>query len=210
MLTLIIRAPSRAGGDTAKSVRSIEAFNELIDGLRADDAAGMPVAELAEAVLKRSGYLAELQASEDLQDASRIENLNELIAVARRFDATGGAAAWTADHSGSLGTERSPAALVLPRHGFSAYRGGPRMSGRLVGLLLPGHLARDSQRILQLLVHRRLLRDQFAARWRERVLSQGAQHVEITAGLQHDEQKGIDMNARPVAAIWITGRPSCQ
>ena len=40
-------------------------------------------------VLDRSGYLAELQASEDLQDASRIENLNELVSVARDFDATG-------------------------------------------------------------------------------------------------------------------------
>jgi DNA helicase-2/ATP-dependent DNA helicase PcrA len=47
------------------------------------------VAELAEMVLDRSGYLADLQASEDLQDASRIENLNEMVSVAREFDATG-------------------------------------------------------------------------------------------------------------------------
>ena len=45
------------------------------------------MADLAEAVLDRSGYLAELQASTDLQDASRIENLNELVAVAREYDA---------------------------------------------------------------------------------------------------------------------------
>jgi DNA helicase-2/ATP-dependent DNA helicase PcrA len=37
--------------------------------------------------LDRSGYLAELRASSDLQDASRIENLNELVSVAREFDA---------------------------------------------------------------------------------------------------------------------------
>jgi hypothetical protein len=84
--------PAEAPGLAAGSVRSIEAFNALIDGLRADEAAGMPVAELADAVLERSGYLAELQASEDLQDAGRIENLNELISAAREFDATGGAA----------------------------------------------------------------------------------------------------------------------
>jgi hypothetical protein len=64
--------------------------------------------------------------------------------------------------------------------------------------------------MLQLLVRRKRLRDQFAARRREHVLSQSAQHVEITAGLRHDEQKEIDISARPVAAIWITGRPSCQ
>jgi DNA helicase II / ATP-dependent DNA helicase PcrA len=84
--------PADAPGIAARSARSIEAFNELINGLRAGAEAGLPVAELAEAVLERSGYLAELQASEDLQDASRIENLNELVSVAREFDASGGAA----------------------------------------------------------------------------------------------------------------------
>jgi DNA helicase-2/ATP-dependent DNA helicase PcrA len=82
--------PDDAPGIASRSARAIESFNELINGLRADGEAGLPVAELAEAVLERSGYLAELQASEDLQDASRIENLNELISVAREFDASGG------------------------------------------------------------------------------------------------------------------------
>jgi DNA helicase-2/ATP-dependent DNA helicase PcrA len=72
---------------SGRAARAIEGFNGLIAGLRADAAAGLPVAELAEAVLERSGYLAELQASSDLQDASRIENLNEMVAVAREFDA---------------------------------------------------------------------------------------------------------------------------
>jgi DNA helicase-2/ATP-dependent DNA helicase PcrA len=81
--------PAEVPGLAARSARSIEAFNELIGGLRAEAAAGAPVAEIAEAVLERSGYLAELQASEDLQDASRIENLNELVSVAREFDALG-------------------------------------------------------------------------------------------------------------------------
>ena len=84
--------PGDAPGIAARSAQAIESFNELMNGLRADDEAGLPVAELAEAVLERSGYLAELQASEDLQDASRIENLNEMVSVAREFDATGGAA----------------------------------------------------------------------------------------------------------------------
>ena len=92
--------PADVPGLAARTAKSIEAFNELIDELRADDAAGMPVAELAEAVLERSGYLAELQASEDLRDASRIENLNELISVAREFDATGGAAGWRDPEAG--------------------------------------------------------------------------------------------------------------
>jgi DNA helicase-2/ATP-dependent DNA helicase PcrA len=84
--------PHDAPGIASRSARAIESFNELMNGLRADDEAGLPVAELAEAVLERTGYLAELEASEDLQDAGRIENLHELISVAREFDASGGAA----------------------------------------------------------------------------------------------------------------------
>ncbi len=38
-----------------------------------------------ESVLDRSGYLAELEASDDPQDETRLENLAELVAVAREF-----------------------------------------------------------------------------------------------------------------------------
>jgi DNA helicase II / ATP-dependent DNA helicase PcrA len=70
----------------ARSARAIEAFNELIGGLRESAQAGSPIGDLADAVLDRSGYLAELQASTDLQDESRIENLRELVSVAREYD----------------------------------------------------------------------------------------------------------------------------
>jgi len=78
--------PQDVPGLAARSARSIEAFNDLIGGLREMADAGTPVADVAEAALDRSGYLAELQASNDLQDASRIENLNELVSVAREYD----------------------------------------------------------------------------------------------------------------------------
>jgi ATP-dependent DNA helicase UvrD/PcrA len=74
-------------GLAARSARAIRGFNELIGGLRAAEDAGLPVADLAEAVLEQSGYVADLQESSDLQDASRIENLTELVSVAREFDA---------------------------------------------------------------------------------------------------------------------------
>jgi DNA helicase II / ATP-dependent DNA helicase PcrA len=70
----------------ARSARSIEAFNELIGGLREIMNAGSPVGDIAEAVLDRSGYLADLRASSDLQDESRIENLEEMVSVAREYD----------------------------------------------------------------------------------------------------------------------------
>jgi DNA helicase-2/ATP-dependent DNA helicase PcrA len=79
--------PDDAPGMAARSARAIASFNELMTGLRAEAEAGLPVADLAEMILDRSGYLAELEESTDLQDASRIENLNELVSVAREFDA---------------------------------------------------------------------------------------------------------------------------
>ena len=85
-----LRRPGDAPALATRSVRAIESFNDLLGGLREAAATGMPVADLAEAALDRSGYLAELQESTDLQDASRIENLNELVSVAREFDAQSG------------------------------------------------------------------------------------------------------------------------
>ncbi len=79
--------PDDVPGLVARSARAIEGFNELMTGLRGLAAAGTAVGDLTEAVLDRTGYVAELQASSDLQDASRIENLTELVAVAREFDA---------------------------------------------------------------------------------------------------------------------------
>src|SRR5581483_10863745 len=64
---------------------AIAGFNTLIDELRALAETG-PVAELAEAVLDRTGYVEALESSNDLQDASRVENLEELVSVAREFD----------------------------------------------------------------------------------------------------------------------------
>jgi DNA helicase II / ATP-dependent DNA helicase PcrA len=56
-----------------------------MDGL-AELADAVPVAELAEAVLDRTGYQESLEDSTDLQDVSRVENLKELVSVAREFD----------------------------------------------------------------------------------------------------------------------------
>jgi DNA helicase II / ATP-dependent DNA helicase PcrA len=79
--------PDDVPGLAARSAKAIEGFNELMAEFRAMAEAGSPVGDLAAAVLDRTGYVAELQASNDLQDASRIENVNELVSVAREFDA---------------------------------------------------------------------------------------------------------------------------
>jgi DNA helicase II / ATP-dependent DNA helicase PcrA len=77
--------PAEVPGLAARSAAAIEGFNTLIGDLR-DLAETGPVADLAEAVLDRTGYTKALESSSDLQDASRVENLKELVSVAREFD----------------------------------------------------------------------------------------------------------------------------
>jgi DNA helicase-2/ATP-dependent DNA helicase PcrA len=69
-----------------RSVNAINGFVRLMDMLRTLVEAGTGPATVLEAVLEQTGYLAELQASHDPQDESRIENLRELEAVAHEFE----------------------------------------------------------------------------------------------------------------------------
>ena len=78
--------PSEVPALAARSATAIAGFNALMDDLREQAATGGPVAELVEAVLDRTGYQASLEASEDLQDVTRVENLQEMVSVAREFD----------------------------------------------------------------------------------------------------------------------------
>ncbi|MGH3520347.1 MAG: DNA helicase PcrA [Haloechinothrix sp.] len=70
-----------------RSRNAITGFVRLMDGLRelVDGAEPAEVAEVLEAVLERTGYRAELEESDDPQDATRLENLIELVTVAREF-----------------------------------------------------------------------------------------------------------------------------
>ncbi|MGH3930907.1 MAG: DNA helicase PcrA [Pseudonocardiaceae bacterium] len=71
-----------------RSRNAITAFMVLMDELREKLTAGAEVAEILEAVLERTGYRELLDASEDPQDASRLDNLTELVTVAREFAET--------------------------------------------------------------------------------------------------------------------------
>lgn len=77
-------------GTRAKN--AIAAFLELMDGLRADAAeatnaiTGLPdIGVVVSRILDATGYKAELEASTDPQDGARLDNLNELVSVAREF-----------------------------------------------------------------------------------------------------------------------------
>jgi DNA helicase-2/ATP-dependent DNA helicase PcrA len=69
-----------------RAVTGLRSFATMMGDLRALAASGAGPAEVLGAVLDRTGYLAELRASEDPQDASRVENLSELHAVAAEFE----------------------------------------------------------------------------------------------------------------------------
>ena len=76
-----------APGIATRSVAAVQTFTAMLEGVgavAADEDAG--VGDLLEAILDRSGYTKELRASHDPQDETRIENLAELVAVAREFD----------------------------------------------------------------------------------------------------------------------------
>ena len=81
-----LRRSDEAPALATRSAAAISTFVELLDALQTLIEAGNGPADILEAVLEQTGYLAELRASEDPQDQTRIENLAELEAVAREFE----------------------------------------------------------------------------------------------------------------------------
>nr|WP_084961653.1 DNA helicase PcrA [Thermoactinospora rubra] len=80
-----LRRADEAYGLAPRSLNAIREFVALIEELIAK-AEGMPPSALAEEVLVATGYRAELEGSQDPQDESRLENLNELVSVASEFE----------------------------------------------------------------------------------------------------------------------------
>ncbi|WP_329022345.1 DNA helicase PcrA [Streptomyces sp. NBC_00690] len=81
-----LRRVDEAYGMAARSANAVKRFNALMETLRTIVDSGAGPAVVLEAVLEQTGYLAELQASTDPQDETRIENLQELAAVALEFE----------------------------------------------------------------------------------------------------------------------------
>ncbi|BCN47848.1 DNA helicase PcrA [Rhodococcus hoagii] len=93
-----------------RSQKAIASFLELLDGLRAlmvsTDADGndlTDIGEVVEGVLDRTGYRRELEASSDPQDGARLDNLNELVSVAREFSSDARNAAAFAEENAAEG-----------------------------------------------------------------------------------------------------------
>jgi DNA helicase-2/ATP-dependent DNA helicase PcrA len=76
---------SEAPGISSRSANSVADFTAMMSDLRVL-AGTEPPSTVLEAVLERTGYLKELEASTDPQDEGRVENLQELVSVAREFE----------------------------------------------------------------------------------------------------------------------------
>ncbi len=68
-----------------RSRSAIQAFTQTMSELMTMAESGAPADAVLEAALTRSGYLSTLEQSTDPQDETRVENLAELVAVAREF-----------------------------------------------------------------------------------------------------------------------------
>ncbi|MBY4274647.1 DNA helicase PcrA [Rhodococcus fascians] len=98
----------------SRQQKLIAQFMELLDELRAvltaTDGDGNDIADIGdvvEAVLDRTGYRAELEASSDPQDGARLDNLNELVSVAREFTSEARNQAAVAEEALETGDDRN-------------------------------------------------------------------------------------------------------
>jgi ATP-dependent DNA helicase UvrD/PcrA len=81
-------APGTVPGLGTAAVRSLERFMATMAGLRERVEERVPVGDLLEALLEESGYVDALEAERTIEAQGRQENLQELVEVAREFDAT--------------------------------------------------------------------------------------------------------------------------
>jgi DNA helicase II / ATP-dependent DNA helicase PcrA len=80
-----LRRAEEAPGIATRSLTCIKGFVDLVEELQSMVEADERADVVLEQVLARSGYLKELEQSDDPQDETRVENLAELVAVAREF-----------------------------------------------------------------------------------------------------------------------------
>ena len=80
----VVSASSDVTGLSSRFVGKLEELSSIIFDL-VNSMESLAVDELIEAVLDRTGYLAELQQSKSVQDQTRIEQLNQFVEDARAF-----------------------------------------------------------------------------------------------------------------------------
>jgi DNA helicase-2/ATP-dependent DNA helicase PcrA len=84
----VAREPGQVPGLGTAAVKALSRFMETMLALRERYEAGAPVAEVLEETLAQAGYVEALEAERTIEAQGRIENLEELVEVAREHDST--------------------------------------------------------------------------------------------------------------------------
>ncbi len=79
--------PASVPGLGAAAIKALTRFMDTMEGLRARAEQGVPVGDLLDAVIHESGYVEWLENERTIEAQGRLENLEELVEVAREFDA---------------------------------------------------------------------------------------------------------------------------
>ena len=82
----VLARPQAVPGLGTAAIKALSRFAAIMAGLR-ERADGESVAALLESVLHDTGYMEALEAERTLEAEGRVENLQELVGVAREFDA---------------------------------------------------------------------------------------------------------------------------
>jgi DNA helicase-2/ATP-dependent DNA helicase PcrA len=110
-----LRRVNEATGISTRAANSVTEFVAMMDAAR-ELAENSTPEEVLESLLQRSGYLTELEESLDPQDAGRVENLQELVSVAREYTERAEANAAPIDDDAAAGA--AAAAPVATLDGF--------------------------------------------------------------------------------------------
>ena len=131
-------AANKVAGLATRSQKAIAGFVDLLDELGQLVTDGTEVAEILETVLERTGYRAELESSDDPQDETRVDNLTELVTVAREF----GELETVPADGDDLGPEPGSLAAFLERVSLVADADSIPESGEGVVTLMTLHTAK--------------------------------------------------------------------
>ena len=85
---VVFRDALAKAGEAGVSGKALGGINDLLVLMHdiETDAGDLGVGEVLEAVLQRTGYVAELESERSIEAQGRVENLQELVGVAREFD----------------------------------------------------------------------------------------------------------------------------
>jgi DNA helicase-2/ATP-dependent DNA helicase PcrA len=84
----VAAAPERVPGMAPAAVKAVGRFMSVMERLRERVEGGAGVGDVLAEMLEETGYLEALRAERTIESQGRLENLEELVGVAREYDAT--------------------------------------------------------------------------------------------------------------------------